>query len=491
MATSPIPENIRKLRPEPCSMVKRIGGNYYVYRYKSKKLASGSWGIEMGSCIGKIVEGEGFIPNSNCTGDRGQGFTTFEYGQYAFLEAVSSQVFLGLKDAFPIKMAAQIYVYSLILYANEFVHMDQVGLYYEQSWLSMKYKKYSFSLGEYALGSLLDGLGRKRTCVEKFENALASDRKVKAVAIDGHVMGSCSDGNDLAEPGYKASELKTDQVNVLVAYDVEEEKPLCTKVFRGSSVDKRSIQDFMEDKPFRGVLFIVDRGFHSKTNLKLLSENGNTYIIPELSSSNEFKEAMADRDFKKDFFYGRGKTVSQIMYKEVALADRERIIVAKDMAENQKTAFHYRRCIEMEKRGYTEEEYTRLRSLWGIVVLRTNSTLSAEKVYKSYMKRWKIETYYNFVKNHAGFRGLKLEDYYKEQGFSFIMLIVGLIHHEMMKAVRKTGKTTFSTYDAILSARRLKVSKHGKTWRIDNQSTKDNAIFKTMGFIPSIEQPSL
>lgn len=33
-----------------------------------------------------------------------------------------------------------------------------------------------------------------------------------------------------------------------------------------------------------------------------------------------------------------------------------------------------------------------------------------------------------------------------------------------------TSRTTFSTYDAILSARRLKVSRHGKTWKIENQS---------------------
>jgi hypothetical protein len=49
------------------------------------------------------------------------------------------------------------------VFVNDFVHVDQVQSYYEQSWLSQEYKAYSFKMGKTALGTLLDNLGRRTT----------------------------------------------------------------------------------------------------------------------------------------------------------------------------------------------------------------------------------------------------------------------------------------------------------------------------------------
>ena len=67
------------------------------------------------------------------------------------------------------------------------------------------------------------------------------DESSKKIAIDGHVIRSCSEKNDLAEPGYKAQSLKSPQINVLIAYDTEKKSPLMYRTYRGSSVDKKSV----------------------------------------------------------------------------------------------------------------------------------------------------------------------------------------------------------------------------------------------------------
>ena len=102
----------------------------------------------------------------------------------------------------------------------------------------------------------------------------------KNVAIDGHVIRSCSAKNDLAEPGYKLRELKASQVNVLIAYDIRNRMPLMYRTYRGSSVDKKSVEDLLESRSFKNTKFMVDRGFFSDTVLKLMSRDGNCYIIP-------------------------------------------------------------------------------------------------------------------------------------------------------------------------------------------------------------------
>ncbi len=65
-------------------------------------------------------------------------------------------------------------------------------------------------------------------------------------------------------------------------------------MYRGACNDKSTIEDLTDLLDFSGILFIVDRGFYSAKNLKILSPNDNTYIIPVPSHTDVFKNAMKD-----------------------------------------------------------------------------------------------------------------------------------------------------------------------------------------------------
>jgi len=75
--------------------------------------------------------------------------------------------------------------------------------------------------------------------------------------------------------------------------------------------------------------------------------------------------------------------------------------------------------------------------------------MSAEEVFGTYKKRWGIETFYKYLKNVGGFNNLMFQDYYKEQGFAFIMLIVGQIHNAMMNGLKKNQ---FEVLDRVADA---------------------------------------
>ena len=76
------------------------------------------------------------------------------------------------------------------------------------------------------------------------------------------------------------------------------------------------------------------------------------------------------------------------------------------------------------------------------------------------------------------------QDYYKEQGFAFVMLIVGQIHSAMMNAVKSLQDNTTSVQDVLLMARCLKMERRGEVWSLKNSRTKDLAILKSLGFEP-------
>ena len=234
------------------------------------RLPGGRWGRKTGKSIGTIIPGTGFIPNRNYHLYKGtepqDEITVLEYGQYALVREVAKDVFPALEKHFPADRASQIFAYASILYANGFVHLDQIQSYYEQSWLSQVYKRIPFRMGKTALGTLLDSLGRRTARVTRYENAAVRGSS-SAIAIDGHAIRSCSDENDLGEAGYKFGCLKEDQVNLLMGYDINTGIPLFARMFRGSCNDKSTIADIADLLQFSGILFVVDRGFYSGKNL--------------------------------------------------------------------------------------------------------------------------------------------------------------------------------------------------------------------------------
>jgi len=97
MGTYSVPEDIRALKPKG-TMVKAIRNGYYVYTCSNQKGEDGKWRLKMGSLIGSIKEGVGFIPNDNfCTEEK---ISVVEYGQYAIAYEASKGVLADLKVFF-------------------------------------------------------------------------------------------------------------------------------------------------------------------------------------------------------------------------------------------------------------------------------------------------------------------------------------------------------------------------------------------------------
>ena len=119
-------------------------------------------------------------------------------------------------------------------------------------------------------------------------------------------------------------------------------------------------------------------------------------------------------------------------------------------------------------------------------VLQSNTAKSPEEVFSSYKKRWGIETFYHYLKNKGDFNDLMIQDYYEEQGFSFIMLIAGQIHQKMITAVKSLDDNTLSVHDILLMARCMKMERRGNNWNLKNTRKRDLQILKKLGFEPMV-----
>ena len=490
---STLPENVTRFKPCKCSRIRNDGGVYRVYKYSAVKLSSGRWSSDYGYLIGKIVPGEGFFPNKRYQKELADqiqesfqdGITDVAYGQYALLLHLTRDILEKLKSCFLQEKALQIYSYALILCANGFVHIDQIDDFYQESFLAVLYKNYAFKMGYTALSNLLHDLGLRGNPVRQFEQNLIDDCS-KNIAIDGHVIRSCSMENNLAEPGYKTNQLKAPQVNVLIAYDIRNHTPLMYRTYRGSSVDKKSVEDLLRSRSFKDTKFMVDRGFFSDTVLGLMSENGNCYIIPLAANNKDLKRIKKTLQYSSgEFVYKSGKKNSaRIIFYEEQIDEKTRIIVYKDVDENNSKRKSYKQLMDAGETNYTQENYDKYCDWWGVYFLQTTAPDPASAIFADYKGRWSIETYNNYVKNDADFNDLKLQDYYVQHGFDFIMLVTGLVHSRLNKAVKEMKKSSISTFDILVKAGHMRMVQHGNEWHLHNTRTKDLTLLQTMGFSP-------
>ena len=494
---STIPDGVTKYKPCKCTRLRNDGnGVYRVYKYSAIKLASGKWSSDYGYLIGKIIENEGFFPNKRYLKELeaekkilfSDETTDLSYGKYALLQSLSQDVLDLLKQCFPGERSIQIYCYSLILCANGFVHLDQVDEFFQESFLSLLYQNYSFKMGYEAIRNLLHELGMKGNPVKQFEQKLI-DESSSNIAIDGHVIRSCSNKNDLSESGYKARELKSSQINVLIAYDTKKMSPVMYRTYRGSSVDKSSVKEFLESRSFKNIKFMVDRGFYSKEVLELMSQNGNTYIIPLQTSNSHVKRIKETLEYTSgEFVYKvNAKETARIIYYEEYIDETTRITFFKDVDENNSKRKSYQQLMAFGETGYTQENYEKYCEWWGVYILQDTTQQAASSVYSDYKDRWAIETYNNYVKNDADFNDLKNQDYYCAHGFDFIMLVTGLIHSRLNEAVKRLNKSSISTIDIMIKSGHMRMVLHDKTWKLHNTRTKDIELFERMGFIPETE----
>ena len=468
-----VPEEIRKLKPKG-TMVKNISGYFYVYEFSNYTDENGKRHTKMGKIIGSIKKGIGFVPNNNF--NRKEEITSLDFGEYAITLANSSKTLGWLNDCFNPQDAATIYVMALLHFVNGFTYLKDIKSYFEMSALSLRFP--TLKLGYESLGKLLDSLGRRQNNVLKFEQMLLSECS-REIAIDGHVIGCKSTENDLAEKGYKFSKLGEEQINLLMAYDVNTYMPLISRIYEGASPDSFSVKDLMKQVELKDMLFIVDRGFYCAENLKLFSTNGNNYIIPLGKCLRTCKKAVSNLELKEGFMYQSGTKASVVNYKDEVI-DGVRVITYRDMNQFIAEQKNYLRHMSLGGKSFTKESFEENVRYMGVTVLQTSlgEGRSAEEVYDLYKKRWAIETFYNYFKNKAGYVSLYQEDYYKTQGLSFVMLVSALIRYEMTLAAKNVEG--MSVQDCLLTAKMVKIHKRNSVWYICNMLKKQRDLFSVL-----------
>lgn len=465
-----VPQHIREQRPSG-TMVKKQKGRYYVYKYTStsvkEMLEDGTckWKskMKMGACIGQITESDGFIPNGHSL--RSGELTVLGYGEYFFIKQFSEPTLDLLKEVFNADDAAHIYAVACIFVAEGFTYMKNISAFYEESVLSRFFP--SLKMGQDALHTLYDNLGKKGGFADQFEQLLM-ERSSGKIAIDGHVIACTASNSDLSAYGYKSKKIGSEQINWMAAYDVQTGKPLANQMFNGADPDKTSVQILFSRFQFHNTLFLIDRGFNTDAVKKLMSGNGNSYIVPMIAGRKDYAFVYGQIRFDKrrNFIYDKDGYSSLVYYQEFCLESNKRCIAFLDTTRQSAERITYIKKMGEQVKGYTQEGLSENEKSFGLFLIETSDTeRSTKQIFCDYKSRWGIETFYDYIDNTLDFNSLYQQDYCRMQGLSFIIQIAGMIFHDLKDI---TDKNNISLKDTMALLKGIKLVKERKRWMIRN-----------------------
>ena len=190
----------------------------------------------------------------------------------------------------------------------------------------------------------------------------------------------------------------------------------------------------------------------------------------------KYKDIVDNIEYKNPFLYTSGNKKEPIFYSEKYIDNQNRIIAFKNISQNIIESKDYENKIGIND-NFTLEEYEKLKDKFGVIVLQTSCKDEAQVIYEKYKRRWKIETFFNSLKNSNEFTSFNQSDYYMLQGLSFIMLITGLIESEFKN---KTKKIKEKKNEILVKSKFIKLIKEGNKWKYGNYSKQTRELFKSL-----------
>jgi|LGVF01.1.fsa_nt_gb transposase len=448
------------------------------------------------------------------------------YGNIFLLKFVSKQLGLTkiLKSVFPQR-------YSEIMALSYYEIMEGSPLYLFPYWLDEQYLDNVKKLHSSSISKLCDELGRSQIqrldFVHKWINCL---KPIKGIYYDITSISSYSTNIDFIEWGYNRDHENLPQLNMGVTFCQNNSLPIYYNLYPGSIVDVTTLKNcikYLKIFNLKDILFVLDRGFFSKSNVLEMNNNENKieFIQPlpftlksvkkllkkykrqlkNPSNSFKFKEEILyylsttlefdSHAFNADLFFNEKSEVEQKHNFLKTLFDFEeklknkKFITLKEYLKYRETNipnklvnyFKWNKTtLGIEKNMKTIKSNI---SKMGCFVLLTNKPMNRMDVLNYYRQRDGVEKIFDVVKNEMDGGRLRAHSQYNIDGRLFIKFIALIIYTEVTKIMRKNNLfEKHSVKELLAELKKLKIVKIEKNdLFLSELSKRQKLIIKSFG----------
>ena len=391
-----IVEDERKRRNVPLE-AKLLNGNYYLYRSTSRYDRSTGKAVKVSDYIGRITK-DGIIEKDRVIR------SIYEYGNSALIYSLSADIIARLQKYFPDRWS-DLYALSVVRLMDP-VPLKSVKDRWEKLYASREIQAH---LSSNTLTEILRDAGSDMAAqMDLFQSLITESRKL---AFDLSSIFSRSVNINIAAKGHNADHIYLPQVNMALAFDLDQYRPVFLKPLEGSVRDVKSLRNVLNEIHFDGIL-VLDTGFSSQ-DLAEIMRSDMKFIMPlrrnqdiidysiDLGSSFVYR----DRGIRSGFLNRNGFRI--YMYLDKKLMAEESPTFIKLIAEGKR------------KQNEFQSEYMK----FGKISILSNLKDDPQIIYNLYKQREEIEQAFDAMKNELENDKSYLNDDDSLRGYFFVSFL--------------------------------------------------------------------
>ena len=413
-----IVEEERRKRNIPLE-AKPLNGNYYLYHSTSRYDRTTRKAVKVSEYIGRITRA-GVSERSK------EIRSVYEYGNSALVYSLSGDMIARLQKYFPDRWP-DLYALSVVRLMDP-VPLKSVKDRWEKLHVSREIKAH---LSPNTLTDILTDIGSDMGAqMDLFQSLITESKKL---AFDLSSIFSRSENLNVAAKGHNADHIYLPQINMALAFDLDQYRPVFLKSIEGS------LRKVLEEIDFDGIL-VLDTGFSSQ-DLAEIMRMEMKFIMPlrrnqeiidygmEMGSSFVYRE----RGIRSGFLNRDGLRI--YMFQDQMLMAEESSTFIKMIAEKKRT----------------QREFDTESIRFGKISILSNVRDDPEVIYNLYKQREEVEQAFDAMKNELENDKSYLGDDDSVRGYFFVSFLSLYLYYSIFVLIRAADLTSkLSVKDVLL-----------------------------------------
>jgi hypothetical protein len=428
-----MPEWVAKHRVKGVAIEKR-GDFYYASRITSvwdpKKKRAQKKTLEY---LGKITPDGILLPRHKRVPQVGG---VLDAGHLVFLERFTRSLARPLEEFFPDDWQSILAAAAIKLCYRE--PCARMRLRHETSISRQFWPK--AALNKNSLSCLLPRVGLQWAAQRDFFARMARDEK--HMAIDLSHLFSESQNIPWLEYGHNGDDVWRPQLGILLLWGTTTHRPGFLKLLPGSAHSAQCLANAVWESDLQDVIAVIDKGFWSQTNVKVLEEADVHYAMA-LRRDLPLVHCVPHVQYKDFFQYRKHvqwwratKWEGRVVYH----------YLDKSLADEEESAF----LIRVEDGKATRRQYERLKHSFGTLSILTDTGMSAQEVYELYKERRDVEYAFDALQNTLGADVTWMRSRESMQGYLFIFFVALHLYSQVLDHLkRKKLLKQFSVQDVL------------------------------------------
>jgi len=451
------PEWVKKYRAKNVE-IRQINNTYYAYRrhnvWDSAKKKSRRITDEY---LGKVTP-EGIIPAKHKRGLHqidADKITIKEFGASALVAKTTTELCSKLQKTH-LSSWKELFCLSVM----RFFHaspLKNMNTHFKYSGLSEMYP--DISLNPKSVSELLRSVGSDRSSMVEFMKSLMEGSKY--MVVDSTAIFSQAENISYLANGHNSRGEYMPQINMLLLFSRDKNKPVFFRLLPGSINDVSSIKQTLDESDIHDAVFVGDKGFHSEKNVQLLDGERIDYILPLRRNSEMIDYAATksiDRKLFDGYFFFEKKVVWHKSYK-----NGEHIIILfldDRLRTDEQQTFLQR--VNQPQPDVTIDEYHEKQHTFGTIAIITKKNIPAQDAYTYLKSRLCIENAFDAFKNIIEADRTYMRTDQHMQGWIFMNFLSLYIYYTIYGYLIKNKlNNKFSPKDVMMHFSRVHKAKIG------------------------------